>query len=44
MKKILVPCDFSKPAINAFRFMIKGSLAEDVVNHTDSPIWTFALN
>ena len=22
MKKILVPCDFSKPAINAYRFAI----------------------
>ena len=22
MKKILVPCDFSKPAINAFRFAV----------------------
>ena len=22
MKKILVPCDFSKPAINAFRFAL----------------------
>ena len=26
MKKILVPCDFSKPAINAFRFAL--SIAE----------------
>ncbi|HEX6225767.1 MAG TPA: universal stress protein, partial [Chryseolinea sp.] len=33
MKKILVPCDFSKPAINAFRFALdiaertKGSIS-----------------
>ena len=23
MKKILVPCDFSKPAVNAFRYALR---------------------
>ena len=33
MKKILVPCDFSKPAINAFRFALNiGARSKGIIH------------